>query len=335
MKRLKILAIPAAILAMLITVSACAVLKPIGVITVVEGPRTAERDISAPSALSVTAVVTGWVEAPAFILMDQKDTRTPEAFREPQWVPSVAYVVTHPTQGTVIFDFGLREGECDYGLKPVYWVPCRNDGYESLSAYLSANKYIAEDVRYLIPSHLHGDHVSGLSEVMRVTDAPLLITKAALRELKSHTRVFAGVPSEMLQNNMEVTLMDQRLSSDPVLGQAFDLFGDGSLKIFETPGHADGHISALAKTETATVFLTFDASHVGANYDLQIPSGSVSDKAKAMESLVHLNHVERELGGVQMVFGHDPEQWRCVKTAIKLDGVTPLGCKANPIPPLN
>jgi len=326
MKLVKLLSIPAVILTTLLAVSACAVLKPIGDITVVDMPPTALQNKDMPSPLSISAIVTGWVEAPAFILMDQKDARTPEAFRKPQWVPSVAYVVTHPSQGTVIFDFGVKEGDCAYGLKPVYWVPCRNEGYESVASYLRKNKGVADDVNYLIPSHLHGDHVSGLSEVSAITKAPLLMSKASLSELKSRTRVLAGVPSEMLREDMDIVLMDQRFSSDPLLGQVFDVFGDGSLKVFETPGHSDGHISALGKTEKGTVFLTFDAAHISANYKLQIPSGSVSDKAKAFESLQHLKTIETELRDVQMVFGHDPGQWKCANNITHLNGVRPLGC---------
>ena len=140
-----------------------------------------------------------------------------------------------------------------------------------MAAYLGANESIAKDVNYLIPSHLHGDHVSGLSEVIALTKAPLLMTEASLGELKSRTRVLAGVPSEMLREDMDVILMDRGFTSDPFLGQVFDLFGDGSLKIFETSGHSDGHISALGQTEQGAVLLTFDASHLSANYDLQIP----------------------------------------------------------------
>lgn len=310
----------------ILAISACAVLKPIGHITLNEEPEFPKESSGIQNPVSITAILTGWVEAPAFILMDQEDALTPDVYRKPQWVPSLAYIVTHPTQGTVIMDFGLKEGKCAYGLKPVYWVPCRNEGHESLAAYLKANKSVLSDLKFLIPSHFHGDHVSGLSDVLMLTNAPLLMSKATLAELESRTRVFAGVPTEMLKTDMTIVLMDKGFTSDPELGHVFDIFGDGSLKLFETPGHSDGHISALAKTTDGTVLLTFDASHLSANYTLQIPSGAVSGKSDAVESLKHLQSLEKALGDIQIVFGHDPKQWQCAESVVSLDGVTPLGC---------
>lgn len=305
-------------LTLLTSIQACSALKPIGAITLIEPPARPIESQGLVTSVSVSAIVTGWVKAPANILIDQKDDRTPRELRSPQWVPSVAYIVRHPNHGTAIFDFGLRQGDCAYGLKPFYWVPCRNDGNITLATYLKANPEILKDVTYLIPSHLHGDHISGLSDVLALTQAPLLVTDATIKEMKSRTRAFAGIPNYMLQTNMNLISMNNDFEPHGLLNRAFDVFGDGSLEIFETPGHSDGHISAIAKTDTGNLVLSFDASHIRENYELQIPSGAVSDKGKARDSLKLLKQIRTELDKVEIIYGHEPEQWKCSKSVIRV-----------------
>jgi glyoxylase-like metal-dependent hydrolase (beta-lactamase superfamily II) len=91
------------------------------------------------------------------------------------------------------------------------------------------------------------------------------------------------------------------------------VFGDGSVRILETSGHTKGHISAILKTNAQNIILSFDASHLSANYELGIPSGSVSDEHIANESLSRLRHLESKFDNVQILFGHDPDQWKCHK----------------------
>lgn len=319
MKYVKIFSVSILGLVAILSATACAVLKPIGDITLIEAPlsyandtsRGAANDDDTGASVKITAIITGWVEAPAYILMDQKNQRTPEAYRKPQWVPSIAYVVRHPSKGTVVFDFGLKSGDCDYGLKPLYWVPCRNEGHDTLASYLAANSSLLEEIIYLIPSHFHGDHVSGLSEVLSFTTAPLLVTQEALSEVKSFTREFVGIQANMMKADMDVILMDEGFITDPILGHVFDVFGDSSVRIFETSGHSTGHISAILRADDHNIILSFDAAHLRANYDLGIPSGSVSDKLDARESLNRLRHIQTKLDKAHIIFGHDPDQWNC------------------------
>jgi len=172
----------------------------------------------------------------------------------------------------------------------------------------------------VIALHLHGDHVSGLSDVLALTSAPLLVTDATIKEMKSRTRAFAGIPNHMLQTNMNIISMNNSFEPDPLLNRVFDVFGDGSLKIFETSGHSDGHISAIAKTDIGNLVLSFDASHIRENYELQIPSGAVSDKGKARDSLKLLQQIRAELENVEIIYGHEPDQWNCSNSVIRVVG---------------
>jgi N-acyl homoserine lactone hydrolase len=65
-----------------------------------------------------------------------------------------------------------------------------------------------------------------------------------------------------------------------------DVFGDGSLLIVTTPGHAPGHESLLVNLpKTGWLLLSGDVAHFKDNYDnRRVPAGNV-DKDKSVASM--------------------------------------------------
>lgn len=293
----------------------CAVLQPAGKVTVqklsIAVPNPQPQLSPENTGVTLTAFVTGWVKAPANILIDQKAPNLPDELKQSQWVPSLAYAVQHPSLGVVIFDAGLQAGDCDYGLRPIYWVPCRNTAGQYLAAQLKQAGLEPEEIRYIIPSHFHGDHISGLKNLLTYAQAPLLMTSAALKEIRSPLRAISGIPSVMMPSEMRAEIMDGGWREDAELGESFDVFGDGSVKIFKTAGHTGGHISARVQTPDKTVLLAFDAAHIAANLDLGIPSGAVASQADALESLEMIRRLSESSPELVIVFGHEPAQWEC------------------------
>lgn len=309
----------------LVATFGCALLQPIGTVSVQAlTPLKIEESDPALAAtkgkgLEVTAYLTGWVQAPADILIDQDAAGLPDALKQGQWVPSIAYAVRHPDLGVVILDAGLRSGDCDYGTRPIYWVPCRNTRGRDLVSQLKRTQIEPQDIRYIIPSHFHGDHISGMEALLAYADAPLLMTSASLDEVQSRTRFAAGIPSNMLRSDMRVELLDTHWRAEPLLGESFDVFGDGSLMIFRTRGHTNGHLSALIRAENHTTLLTFDAAHLKANFDLGIPSGSVASHQDALESIEQIKDMSDAMLGLRIIYGHEPTQWACVESSVNLD----------------
>lgn len=299
--------------------SSCAPFQSIGKINVVPtslGALKVKQEGALPVALK--AYLTGWVLAPADVLIDQANPETPLDYREAKWVPSIAYAVTHPKLGTVILDTGLRAGDCSYGQRPIYWVECENSVGSDLVSQLKKDRLSGDDIRFIVPSHFHGDHISGLSDLLAYGNKPLLITNASLSEIESMWRFASGIPSEMLGSDMDVELLDNSWTEDTLLGRYADVFGDGSVKLFETTGHSEGHLSALIRTEEGTTLLTFDAAHLAVNYRLNIPSGSATSLSAAQSSIESLKKIDSSFGDVQIIFGHEPTQWDCEKPAVNL-----------------
>lgn len=307
---------------LLFAIVGCVMLKPIGDITMIE---TEDQSIERPAStvltkrVEVTAYLTGWVEAPANILIDQSDPATPLHLRKPQWVPSLAFAVTHPEHGIAILDAGLRAGSCEYGLRPIYWVPCRNEPGADLVSQLKAGGIHPNDIRFIVPSHFHGDHISGLSSLLGFADAPVLATKASISDVRSSMRFVKGIPTSMVSSDMQVQLVDNDFSADELGVAVYDVFGDGSLKLLKTPGHTDGHISAIARGTERDIVFSFDASHLKANFDLGIPSGAVSSRSSAVTSLETIRAIASSLDHPLLVFGHEPTHWNCIDRTVRLD----------------
>lgn len=267
------------------------------------------RKIEPADTVQIMGFVTGSVEAPPQFLIDQNDPEVPDKYKKPLWVPVIAYAVSHPSGGVVILDTGMRAGDCSYGLRPLYWVPCRTSAGSDLVTQLQLAGIPADAISAVVVSHFHGDHVSGLSSLLKYADAPVLLSETAVQEFRSPLRVQAGVIGSMFPKGMEVVLLDPYWQDDETLGRYADVFGDGTLKLFETPGHTKGHVSALVQGPDHPVLLTFDAAHLEANVAMQITSSAARSMSDAEASLALFEEILKENPDVEIIYGHEPSQW--------------------------
>lgn len=201
----------------------CVMMEPIGDIILMDAGdqvRGGQDSSTSIGQVEVTAFVTGWVEAPANILIDQSDPDTPAELDEAQWVPSLAYAISHPEHGVAILDTGLRAGTCAYGMRPVYWVTCRNEPGTDLVSQIKAVGIRPDEIRYIVPSHFHGDHISGLSSLLDYADATVLATKASIGDVRSGMRFVKGIPTSMVSSDMRVQLIDEGFRSDGLVMRA-------------------------------------------------------------------------------------------------------------------
>lgn len=122
---------------------------------------------------------------------------------------------------------------------------------------------------------------------------------------------------------MEGLDMTQKWQPYRNMPKTYDLFGDGSLLVVDSPGHLPGHINLLARTgENRLVYLAGDAFHdrrlftgekgIGTWHDAE---GHVccihTDKEAAIATIKRIR--ELEAGGVEVVAAHDPD-WERVNS---------------------
>ncbi len=94
-----------------------------------------------------------------------------------------------------------------------------------------------------------------------------------------------------------------------------DVFGDGSVMIFATPGHTPGHQSLLVKLpKTGALVLTGDAIHFKSNWDNRgVPAGNFSKEQTLapMERIAGILAKEK----AQLWINHDKAQRDSLKMA--------------------
>jgi glyoxylase-like metal-dependent hydrolase (beta-lactamase superfamily II) len=286
-----------------------------------------EEVFAHPTALEVTGFHTGDVWTGPEILIERNNPATPEQEKVSRWVPSLAYLVQHPTQGALLFDSGVREGECSYGARPFYWVPCRAIPGASALAQLRAHGLRPSDLRFVVLSHFHGDHVSGLADLVAEGPVRVLSTGQEWAAVNAPLRLFDGYLDAQVELDYPVTLAAlSEAPPMPILGPSLDLFGDGSVWLFSSAGHTRGQLSVLLNAESGPVLLTFDASHLAANFEHRVPPGVVVDRGAALAALDRLSAFARAYPRLKVIYGHEPSQWPA--GVVQLDLAGPSGHEA-------
>jgi glyoxylase-like metal-dependent hydrolase (beta-lactamase superfamily II) len=148
-----------------------------------------------------------------------------------------AVLVRHP-QGDVLIDTGvgrtiasqLKEAPFLFRLGTDL-VPLR-----TAADQLDAAEYDRRHLRYILLTHAHWDHVSGVPDFSGV---PVLVTAA------EHRFIYEGGWVTVTARSLDRSqLREYEFNGGPYLGfdHSHDLYGDGSLVIVPAPGHTPGSV---------------------------------------------------------------------------------------------
>lgn len=143
-----------------------------------------------------------------------------------------------------------------------YATPLRLHERLEAVTQLAAMGVSAGDVRWIVVTHFHADHVSGLRDFPR---AAIYASRAAIDDVSSRSGLVAfrrGYMPALLPDDFASRVRDIEQRGGPDLGpfgRGYDLFGDGTLVAVTLPGHARGQIGVLAETDGGTRFFVADA----------------------------------------------------------------------------
>ncbi|MGQ4597922.1 MBL fold metallo-hydrolase [Nocardia sp. R6R-6] len=177
-----------------------------------------------------------------------------------------------------------------------------------LSDALAAHDIACGDIDFVLPTHLHWDHVSGLLELPRSVEVRLPAVEYEWAMGGSHAP--AGVARGPLRGR---TFDRFELDGPPVLTfpRTKDLFGDGSVLLVDLAGHTPGSIGVLlAVDDGSRVLFAGDAVWSKLQVDLlrekaPMPGKLFDSDRDAAFTTIHRLHALPD--DIELIASHDYE----------------------------
>lgn len=225
-------------------------------------------------------------------------------------VPVPFFLIDHP-QGKVLFDTGnafetVNNKHEHWGGIVAAYDPVMTEDQWCVNAIkkIGVNP---EEIKYVILSHLHLDHAGGVGHF---PNARYVVQRDELH--------FAYVPDPYMKLAYIRKDFDKDVDWLILEGwkdNGFDLFGDGSIIIYFTPGHTPGHQSILVNLpNSGPMFFAADSCYTQANLQDGTLPGLMWNAAETVRSVDFMRHMA-DTRGATIVTGHDPTAWKSVKQA--------------------
>jgi glyoxylase-like metal-dependent hydrolase (beta-lactamase superfamily II) len=171
----------------------------------------------------------------------------------PATFPALTGLILHPQAGPVLFDTGYDPAFVTatrpFPERLYRWTtPMTLAPGEAVSEQIGRLGLKPDDIKTVVLSHFHGDHVAGLHAFPK---ARLFCARAGIEDLRRRSRfgqVRRGLLAGLVPDDCEAraTYFEDRprvaLPRDYApFDSGADLLGDGSLIAVELPGHCPGH----------------------------------------------------------------------------------------------
>jgi N-acyl homoserine lactone hydrolase len=232
------------------------------------------------------------------------------------WAPHVnaysAVLIRHPN-GTFLYDTGFCSDIYAFlrNQSVLFRTLLGSFVFEQgLSSHLQQLEMKPDDLDFILLSHLHWDHVSGIPDLPGV---PLRINQVEYDAAKSHAsdRGITPLIWQLMGDNPH-ELFDCAGPAYMGFRSSYDLFGDGSLVLVPLPGHTPGNTGLfINRVNGSRLFLVGDAVWSVENYIRPATMHPIlwsmftSDDATARQTLIDLHHFSHRYPDIPVIGMHD------------------------------
>lgn len=236
------------------------------------------------------------------------------------WRPVPAFVLEHPRHGLLVFDAGLpsavaSEGESALGI-PTRWVlESHSVEGRSLHEQMREAGLAPEDVRTVVVSHLHEDHLGSLAAF-------------------TNARVIGGPGTSASLSDLHAQEVECRADAAVAPFDAgMDLFGDGGgVTLLAGGGHSPEDLMALVSLPSGPVLLAGDAVVHRDWLESDDVQRIASDPDRAADVRNQVRAFLRARPEAVLAPGHDTSMFPLDREDIVLHHVEWFDAKAWPLP---
>lgn len=210
-----------------------------------------------------------------------------------EWLPIHTWVIEHP-EGNILIDTGENSKvndedyfACDKINGRVYRsiLKLSVEKENELPALLSQINLTPKDIRWVVLTHLHLDHVDG---VQFFPDAEFVLSKAEY-QVNSPGHVRCLLPSWF-----KPRLISYSKSKLAGFSQSYNLTQHKDVVLIPTPGHTHGHQSVVLKTDQYNIVFAGDASFTQDQIMHKKVAGICADKKSARRTIDNFRIFGRE-----------------------------------------
>lgn len=243
---------------------------------------------TAPAKVSITRLDCGTVAANDLNLFSDTDAYVGRSKR----LAVGCYLIRHGDT-IMLWDAGLPAAIKGKAIDPK--LPMDASVTRTIPEQLAELGIAPDRVSIVGISHYHFDHIG---QAASFPDATLLIGA------HDWAAVSANPPAPGINAAPFAPWLSGGAKADPVTGDR-DVFGDGTVRMLDMPGHTPGHHSLLVKLKGRTILLTGDLAHFTENYASNGVPTFNTNRADTLASLDRFKMLAANLKAT-VVIQHEP-----------------------------
>ncbi|MEM1121183.1 MAG: N-acyl homoserine lactonase family protein [Bacteroidota bacterium] len=179
-----------------------------------------------------------------------------------EWLPTYCWLIERP-DGLILVDTGETAKIYEKGYLPnggLYHkaVETRIKPEEELPQQLAKIGFTPKDIATIILTHMHGDHIGGLSHFEH---ADIYVGKAEYEVATSKKGEGLGYFKKNWPTWFQPTLIEYTDGAEGNFAASKKITANGEVVVVPTPGHSVGHQSVLVKDDDKTTVLAGDLTY--------------------------------------------------------------------------
>lgn len=212
-----------------------------------------------------------------------------------EWMPIYCWLIEHP-EGLILVDTGetadiYKEGYLPKGGLYHKVVQTRIEAEQEIPHQLEKIGFQPKDVKTVIFTHLHGDHIGGLGHFEH---CDIYVSRQEYEFATSNKGPGNGYFQKNWPSWFSPNLIDYTDGAEGNFSASQQITEDGSIVVIPTTGHSIGHQSILVKDDRHTTFIAGDLTYNEATLQQEIADVVLMNKAaketvKAVHQYVQTN----------------------------------------------